>query len=200
MKKFVFVRRSKNETSHRVVPLNASAVEAITRTAERADLLGHSEPDHFLWPACQWGRYDPTQPMLKWGTARCAMRPPATVPVPRLAAHGDYETRRVGRRRSCAGVDQRPSVAADTGAHSHIRIDTKRQALDALDNARPNGEKNSTGSGSDDGDDETNGRDTDSKATRTPNSDAGIPLIPRLAESLTSLTSQFAFGGISALR
>ena len=62
-KKLIYVRRSKNETSHRVIPLNASAITAIIRMIERADLLGHTEPDHFLWPACQWGRYDPTQPM-----------------------------------------------------------------------------------------------------------------------------------------
>ena len=34
---------------------------------ERADRLGHPEPGHYLWPACQWGRYDPTKPMLQWG-------------------------------------------------------------------------------------------------------------------------------------
>jgi integrase len=60
VKKLVYVRRSKNETSHRVIPLNASAVGAITRMVKRADLLGHTEPNHFLWPACQWERYDPT--------------------------------------------------------------------------------------------------------------------------------------------
>jgi hypothetical protein len=55
VKKLLFVRRSKNESSHRVIPLNASAVEAAARMFERADLLGHTEPEHYLWPACQWG-------------------------------------------------------------------------------------------------------------------------------------------------
>ena len=41
---------------------------------ERADLLGHTAPEHYLWPACQWGRYDPTKPMLKWDTAWRALR------------------------------------------------------------------------------------------------------------------------------
>jgi integrase len=44
VKRLVHVRRSKNETSHRVIPLNASAVEAAARMFERADLLGHTEP------------------------------------------------------------------------------------------------------------------------------------------------------------
>jgi integrase len=74
VRKLLFVRRSKNESSHRVIPLNASAVEAAARMFERADLLGHTEPEHYLWPACQWGRYDPTKPMLKWDTAWRALR------------------------------------------------------------------------------------------------------------------------------
>jgi integrase len=73
------VRRSKNETSHRVLPLNASAIEALARTLERADLLGHTEPGHYLWPACQCGRYDPTKPMLQWDTAWRALRDAADV-------------------------------------------------------------------------------------------------------------------------
>ena len=74
VKRLVHVRRSKNETSHRVIPLNASAIEAAARMFERADLLGHTEPEHYLWPACQWGRYDATNPMLKWDTAWRALR------------------------------------------------------------------------------------------------------------------------------
>jgi hypothetical protein len=68
-------RRSKNETSHRVIPLNASAIETVARMFERADLLGHTEPEHYLWLACQWGRYDATNPILKWDTAWRALRP-----------------------------------------------------------------------------------------------------------------------------
>ena len=41
---------------------------------ERADLLGHTEPEHYLWPACQWGQNDPTKPMLKRDTAWRALR------------------------------------------------------------------------------------------------------------------------------
>src|SRR5258708_5819042 len=74
VKKLLHVRRSKNESSHRVIPLNASALNAIARMFERADMLGHTEPEHYLWPACQWGRFDATQPMLKWDTAWRALR------------------------------------------------------------------------------------------------------------------------------
>jgi len=73
VKRLLHVRRSKNETSHRV-PMNVPAVEAVARMLERADFLGHTEQEHDLWPACQWGRYDPTKPMLKWDTAWRALR------------------------------------------------------------------------------------------------------------------------------
>jgi integrase len=55
VKRLVHVRRSKNETSHRVIPLNASAIEAAAQALPLAGL-----------PV---GRYDPTKPMLQWDTA-----------------------------------------------------------------------------------------------------------------------------------
>src|SRR5258708_20081287 len=74
VKRLLHVRRSKNESSHRVIPLNGSALNALARMFERADMLGHTEAEHYLWPACQWGRFDATKPMLKWDTAWRALR------------------------------------------------------------------------------------------------------------------------------
>jgi len=48
VKRLLQVRRSKNETSHRVIPLNASAIQAAARIFERADLPRHTEPEHYL--------------------------------------------------------------------------------------------------------------------------------------------------------
>jgi integrase len=129
VKRLLHVRRSKNETSHRVIPLNASAIEAVARMLERADLLGHTEPEHYLWPACQWGRYDPTKPMLQWDTAWRALtrrRRPAPSSVPRPAAHGHHRARGDGRRRSRARVDQRPPVSPD--ARALLARPNRRQA------------------------------------------------------------------------
>ena len=50
------------------------------RMFERADLLGHSELEHYLWRGCQWGRYDAINPMLKWDTASRALRDAAGLP------------------------------------------------------------------------------------------------------------------------
>jgi hypothetical protein len=135
----VHVRRSKNETSHRVIPLNASAIEAAARMFERADLLGHAEPEHYLWPACQWGRYDATNPMLKWDTAWRALRDAAELPglrfhdlrhtvITELAEMGvaDHVLESISGHLSRRMLEH----------YAHIRIDAKRQALDALDAAR----------------------------------------------------------------
>jgi integrase len=64
-KKILTVRRSKNLSSHRVIPLNGSAVRALARMIERADQLGHKSDEHYLWPACRWNKIDPTQPIKK---------------------------------------------------------------------------------------------------------------------------------------
>ena len=179
VKKLVYVRRSKNETSHRVIPLNAPAIEAIARMLERADLLGHMEPDHFLWPACQWGRYDPTQPMLKWDTAWRALRDAAG--LPRFRFHDLRHT--VITELAELGVPDHvlESISGHLSRrmlehYSHIRIDAKRQALDALDESRrdvQNGDAN--------GDADTSG-----DAPETPKNSGEIPLLMALSESLTS--------------
>jgi integrase len=180
-KKLLYVRRSKNETSHRVIPLNASALQAITRMVERADLLGHTEPDHYLWPACQWGRYDPTQPMLKWDTAWRALRDAAG--LPRFRFHDLRHT--VITELAELGVADHvlESISGHLSRrmlehYSHIRIDAKRQALDALDESRRD-VHNDCGSG--DADRATNGNDTE-----PPESSTDIPLLVALSERLTS--------------
>jgi integrase len=125
--------------SHRVIPLNASAVEAAARMFERTDLLGHTEPEHYLWPACQWGRYDATSPMLKWDTAWRTLRDSGGLPglrfhdlrhtvITELAEMGvaDHVLESISGHLSRRMLEH----------YSHIRIDAKRQALDALDAAR----------------------------------------------------------------
>jgi integrase len=136
VKKLLHVRRSKNETSHRVIPLNASALNAVARMFERADMLGHSEPEDYLWPACQWGQFDPTKPMLKWDTAWRALRDAAGL-------HGlRFHDLRHTVITELAEMGVADHVLESITGHlsrrmlehySHIRIDAKRQALDALD-------------------------------------------------------------------
>jgi Phage integrase family len=147
-KRLVHVRRSKSETSHLVIPLNASAIEAVARMLERSDVLGHTEPMDYLWPACQWGRYDPTKPMLKWDTAWRALRDAADLrglrfhdlrhtAITELAEMGvaDHVLESISGHLSRRMLEH----------YSHIRIDAKRQALDARDQARRAAEGNGNG-------------------------------------------------------
>jgi hypothetical protein len=150
VKRLVDVRRSKNETSHRVIPLNASAIEAVAWMLERADLLGHTQPEHYLWPACQWGRYDAAKPMLKWDIVWRALRDAAGL-------HGlRFHDLRHTVITELAEMGVADHVLESISGHlsrrmlehySHIRIDAKRQALDALDAARRSTAHNGDGNG-----------------------------------------------------
>jgi hypothetical protein len=74
------VTHSKNETSKRPIPLNRAAREALERMLKRADDLGHTDPNHYLWCANQHHKFDPTKPALKWDTAWRALRGAAGLP------------------------------------------------------------------------------------------------------------------------
>jgi integrase len=62
------IRRSKTAAGHRTIPLNGDAMAALARLLERARALGASEPDHFVFPACE-NRIDPCKPQKTWRTA-----------------------------------------------------------------------------------------------------------------------------------
>ena len=63
------VRRSKTEAGHRGIPLNADAMAALARLRERAQIHGATNPDHFVFPACENERIDATKPQKSWRTA-----------------------------------------------------------------------------------------------------------------------------------
>jgi len=79
-KRLIHIRTSKNQTSKRVIPLNDSAFDAVQRMVKRSDVLGHSEPEHYLWCASQHHKLDPTKPASKWDTAWRALRAAAGLP------------------------------------------------------------------------------------------------------------------------
>ena len=186
----VHVRRSKNETSHRVIPLNASAIEAAARMFERADQLGHTEPEHYLWPACQWGRFDATKPMLKWDTAWRALRDEAGL-------HGlRFHDLRHTVITELAEMGVADHVLESISGHlsrrmlehySHIRIDAKRQALDALDEARRLADGDGDASGGD-------GDETEATATEAVNL-ATMPTVVTFRDATSQFTSQSALAG-----
>ena len=135
----VTVAHSKNVSSHRVIPLNQVARKALSRMLERADAFGFVRPDHYLWPACQWGRFDPTRPIRKWDTAWRALR--AAAGLPGLQFHDLRHT--IITELAEMGVPDHV-IESITGHlsrrmlehSSHVRLETKRQALEALDARR----------------------------------------------------------------
>jgi integrase len=63
------VRRSKRESGHRDIPLNADAMSALARLWERAQIHNATKPEHFVFPACENERIDATKPQKSWRTA-----------------------------------------------------------------------------------------------------------------------------------
>jgi integrase len=63
------IRRSKTAAGHRTIPLNGDAMAALARLLERARALGSSEPEHYVFPACEERIIDPSRPQKSWRTA-----------------------------------------------------------------------------------------------------------------------------------
>ena len=74
------VTRSKNQSSHRVIPLNASARKALSTMRARAETIEAVDPDHYVWFSRRWGRLNPTRPAKKWDTAWRNLRFKAGLP------------------------------------------------------------------------------------------------------------------------
>jgi hypothetical protein len=58
----IVIRRSKTQAGHRAIPLNTDAVAALAQLRRRADAHSADAPEHFVFPACERNRIDPTRP------------------------------------------------------------------------------------------------------------------------------------------
>ena len=133
------VTRSKLESSHRVIPLNAAAQKALAAMRSKAEALGFTQPEHFVWYARQWGRLDPNRPVNKWDTAWRNLR--ANAGLPKLRFHDLRHT--IITKLAAAGVPDHvmESISGHLSRrmlehYSHVRLQAKREALDALDARR----------------------------------------------------------------
>ena len=75
----VTVRHSKTEAGRRVIPLNAEAWEAVMELYHRAQQVGGAEPYHYVFPACENGKIDPTRPQKSWRSAWRSLREAASL-------------------------------------------------------------------------------------------------------------------------
>lgn len=130
------VRRSKNQSSHRVIPLNQPARTAFGTMLERAQKLGFDKPEHYIWPADQRRRPDATRPAKSWDNAWRALRKAAGLPglrfhdlrhtvITELAEMGvpDHVMESISGHLSRRMLEH----------YSHVRLDAKRKALEELD-------------------------------------------------------------------
>ena len=63
------VRRSKTEAGERVIPLNSDAMVTILELYKRAQAVGAADLNHYVFPACENDRIDPTRSQTSWRTA-----------------------------------------------------------------------------------------------------------------------------------
>src|SRR4029077_19570571 len=79
------VWRSKTEAGGGGFPLNSDAMAAILELYKRAQAVGATDLSHYVFPACENDRIDPTRPQTTWRTAwRRLTRPlkcPALAPL-----------------------------------------------------------------------------------------------------------------------
>jgi len=153
VQKTLTIRRSKTEAGERVIPLNEDAWAAVLELRERANLLFGSQPDPswYVFPhgegqgpiAKPKGRPgpavsvkpDPTRPMSSWRTAWRSLTRVAGLPGLRfhdLRHHAITEL-----AESDASEQTIMAIAGHVSPkmlthYSHVRLEAKRRALDAL--------------------------------------------------------------------
>ena len=155
MNRTMKVRRltTKSDAGCRMVPLNDTAMWATTRLLERAKVLGATEPDHYLFPACRFRRtqegrnvmgagYDPASPMKTWRTAWRSLTRQAGLKGLRFHDLRHHCITQLAE----AGVPEQTLMAIAGHVsrqmlehYSHIRMQAKREAVKAIDSLKPAG-------------------------------------------------------------
>ena len=138
--KLLNVRRQSTKTNAgaRVIPLNKDALAILNELRERSVNLNCGGQNDYIFPACENGYIDPSQPMKGWRTAWRSLTKKAGLKGLRFhdlrhqavteLAEGGYSDQTI---KSIAGhVSQ-----AMLNHYSHIRIMAKRQALESLESA-----------------------------------------------------------------
>ena len=117
------IRRSKTAAGHRTVPLNGDAMAALARLLERARLNGSDAPEHFVFPACENMKIDPTRHQKSWRSAWRSLRQETARRAGRDAAKEALEA---GRRLRAAIAAYKRAQAALMKFRFH---DLRHQAI-----------------------------------------------------------------------
>ena len=136
----IHIRSSKTQAGVRVVPLNQTALWAASKLFERAKKLGASEPEHYLFPACERGQIDVIVPQKTWKSAWRSLTVEAGMKG--LRFH-DLRHDAITQLAEKGVPDQTLMAIAGHVSkqmlehYSHIRMKAKREAVKAIDSAIP---------------------------------------------------------------
>jgi len=168
MERTLTIRKSKTEAGERVIPLNSDAWNTVLSLYRRAQALGDVMPEHYVFLACEASHFDATRPMASWRTAWRNLRNAAS--LPKLRFHDLRHHAITELAESQASDSTVMAIAGHVSPkmlqhYSHVRIQAKRTALDALSTRRAD----SGNSGSkQDGYDTSNDTKQYSKAEQVP--------------------------------
>jgi integrase len=126
---------SKTEAGVRRIPLNDDAFFAFRLLRERAEKLGYAEPCHYVFFTCERGNTDPAKPQKTWRTSWRSLT--AAAGLKGLRFH-DLRHQCITELAELGAPEQ--SILAIAGHvsrrmlehYSHIRLEAKREALQAL--------------------------------------------------------------------
>ena len=144
----VTIRRSKTEAGQRAIPLNEDALSAMRELYGRASAMGSTQPDHYVFPACENGRFDPTTPQKSWRSAWRSLRKAAGIAALRF-----HDLRHHAITELAESQTSDATIMAIAGHvsrqmlehYSHVRLDLKRKALDGLATRKGNSESKPVG-------------------------------------------------------
>jgi integrase len=144
----VTVRRSKSEAGQRLIPLNKDALSAMRELYRRASAIGGTQPDHYVFPACENEHFDPTTPQKSWRSAWRSLRKAAGIGAIRF-----HDLRHHAITELAESQASDATIMAIAGHvsrqmlehYSHVRLDLKRKALDGLASRKGNSEGKPTG-------------------------------------------------------
>ena len=129
----LIVGKSKTEAgTGRLIPLNQSAVAVLVKWASRTP---EASPEHFVFPACENHKVDPSRPIASFRTAwRNATK---TAGLPGLRFHDLRHTAITKLAESMTSEQTIMAIAGHVSRrmlehYSHIRMDAKRTAVEAI--------------------------------------------------------------------
>ncbi|SRR6266849_1593932 len=135
LERTIIVRQSKTDAGRRRIPLNGDAFEAIMELYHRGQKAAGTAPDHYVFPACENGKIDPATPQKSWRSAWRSLRKAAGLKDLRFHDLRHHAITELAESQSSEQTIM--SVAGHVSKqmlehYSHIRLDAKRQAVEAL--------------------------------------------------------------------